>query len=319
MLKRAKLAIISMVKGFQENLKKKLPLLRQNGVNAMDVLDKITQMRPTFSKGQKRIADFITSHADKAAFMTAARMGATVGVSESTVVRFAYELGFEGYPELSRALQQLIRVQLTSVQRISVTKDRMGEGDLLEKAFSYDMDKIRRTMEETSRADFQAAAESIAAARNIYVIGDRSAGALAYFIEYYFGLMFNNVRRVHTSSTSELYEQMVRVGPKDVLIGISFPRYSTLTVRACRFAADAGATVVAVTDGPASPLGKMANHLLAARSDMTSFVDSLAAPFSLVNALIVAVGLQKEDEVRNTFERLEGIWSEYHVYQGPSS
>ena len=284
----------------------------------MDILDKITEARPTFSKGQKRIADFITSHTDKAAFMTAARMGATVGVSESTVVRFAYELGFDGYPELSRSLQQIIKTQLTSVQRIAVTRDRIGDGDVLEKVLSFDMDKIRRTLEETSRADFQAASEAIAAARSIYVIGDRSAGALAKFIDYYFSLMFDNVRPLHTSSTSELYEQMVRVGPEDVLIGISFPRYSTLTVRACRFAADAGATVVAITDGSGSPLAKLANYLLAARSDMTSFVDSLVAPFSLVNALIVAVGLLKEQEVTDTFERLEKIWSEYSVYQGPT-
>ncbi len=284
----------------------------------MDILDQITAARPTFSKGQKRIADFITTHTDKAAFMTAAKMGATVGVSESTVVRFAYELGFEGYPELSRSLQQIIKTQLTSVQRIAVTRDRIGEEDLLERVLTLDMDKIRRTMEEISHEDFEKAAAAIASARNIYVIGDRSANALARFIDYYFGLMFNNVRLVHTSSTSELYEQMVRVGPEDVLIGISFPRYSTLTVRACRFAADAGATVVAITDGSSSPLAKAANYLLAARSDMTSFVDALVAPFSLVNALIVAVGLLKEDEVAATFSRLEQIWSEYNVYQGPS-
>jgi len=282
----------------------------------MDILDQITQARPTFSKGQKRIADFITAHTDKAAFMTAAKMGATVGVSESTVVRFAYELGFEGYPELSRSLQQIIKTQLTSVQRISVTRDRIGDGDVLEKVLSYDMDKIRRTLEETSRVDFHAAAQAIAAARNIYVIGDRSANALARSIDYYFSLMFDNVRLLHTSSTSELYEQMFRISPDDVLIGISFPRYSTLTVRACRFAADAGATVVAVTDGANSPLAKLANYILAARSDMTSFVDALVAPFSLVNALIVAVGLLKEDEVTATFEKLEKIWSEYEVYQG---
>ncbi|MBR6791406.1 MAG: MurR/RpiR family transcriptional regulator [Oscillospiraceae bacterium] len=285
----------------------------------MDILDRITKARPTFSKGQKRIADFITSHTDKAAFMTAAKMGATVGVSESTVVRFAYELGFEGYPELSKSLQQIIKTQLTSVQRISVTRDRIGDGDVLEKVLSYDMDKIRRTLEETSRDDFHAAAHAIAAARNIYVIGDRSANALARFIDYYFTLMFDNVRLLHTSSTSELYEQMVRVSPDDVLIGISFPRYSTLTVRACRFAADAGATVVAITDGAGSPLAKLSDYLLTARSDMTSFVDALVAPFSLVNALIVAVGLLKEEEVTDTFERLEKIWSEYQVYQGATT
>ena len=284
----------------------------------MDILDKITQARPTFSKGQKRIADFITSHTDKAAFMTAAKMGATVGVSESTVVRFAYELGFGGYPELSRALQQVIKTQLTSVQRIAVTQDRIGDGDVLDKVLSFDIDKIRHTLEEISKEDFDRAVDAIAQARTIYVIGDRSAGCLAKFIDYYFGLMFSNVRLVHTSSSSELYEQLVRINREDVLIGISFPRYSTLTVKACRFAADAGAKVIAITDGAGSPLSKAAEILLAARSDMTSFVDSLVAPFSVVNALIVAVGLRKEEEVTQTFNRLEEIWSEYNVYQGPA-
>ena len=284
----------------------------------MDILDKIAQARPTFSKGQKRIADFITSHTDKAAFMTAAKMGATVGVSESTVVRFAYELGFSGYPELSRALQQVIKTQLTIVQRMAVTRDRIGEGDVLDKMLAYDIEKLRHTLEEISREDFNRSVDLIAGAKTVYVIGDRSAGSLAKFIDYYFGLMFSNVRLVHTSSTSELYEQLVRIGEGDVLIGISFPRYSTLTVKACRFAADAGAKVIAITDGEGSLLAKGAAALLAARSDMTSFVDSLVAPFSVVNALIAAVGLRKKEEVTRTFSRLEDIWSEYNVYQGPA-
>lgn len=284
----------------------------------MDILDKIAQARPTFSKGQKRIADFITSHTDKAAFMTAAKMGATVGVSESTVVRFAYELGFSGYPELLRALQQVIKTQLTIVQRMAVTRDRIGEGDVLDKMLGNDIEKLRHTQEEISREDFRKAVDLIAGAKNLYVIGDRSAGCLARFIDYYFGLMFEGVRLVHTSSTSELYEQLVRIGEGDVLIGISFPRYSTLTVKACRFAADAGAKVIAITDGAGSPLAKGAEALLAARSDMTSFVDSLVAPFSVVNALIAAVGLRKKDEVTRTFGRLEEIWAEYNVYQGPA-
>lgn len=284
----------------------------------MDILDKIAQARPTFSKGQKRIADFITSHTDKAAFMTAAKMGATVGVSESTVVRFAYELGFGGYPELSRALQQVIKTQLTIVQRMAVTRDRIGDGDVLDKMLGYDIEKLRHTLEEISREDFSRSVDLIAEAKTVYVIGDRSAGSLAQFINYYFGLMFEGVRLVHTSSTSELYEQLVRIGEGDVLIGISFPRYSTLTVKACRFAADNGAKVIAITDGEGSPLAKGAAALLAARSDMTSFVDSLVAPFSVVNALIAAVGLRKKDQVTRTFNRLEEIWSEYNVYQGPA-
>ena len=194
----------------------------------------------------------------------------------------------------------------------------MAAGDVLDKVLSFDIDKIRHTLEEISKEDFAQAVDAIAEAHMIYVIGDRSAGCLAKFIDYYFGLMFSNVRLVHTSSSSELYEQLVRINKDDVLIGISFPRYSTLTVKACRFAADAGAKVIAITDGAGSPLAKAAEILLAARSDMTSFVDSLVAPFSVVNALIVAVGLRKEEEVTQTFNRLEEIWSEYNVYQGPA-
>ena len=281
----------------------------------MDILEQITAKWRAFSKGQKRIANYIQEHSDKAAFMTAAKLGETVGVSESTVVRFAYELGFSGYPEMSKALQQTIKTQLTSVQRIAVTKERIGNDNILNKVLLSDMDKIKRTLEETSYEDFQKAAAAIANARNIYIIGDRSASALARFMEYYFNLMFNNVRMVHTSSSTELYEQIIRLESNDVLIGISFPRYSNLTVKAFEFASTTGAPVVAITDGPTSPLARDASVLLTARSDMTSFVDSLVAPLSLINALIAAVGLQKQEEVMSTFHHLESIWSEYHVYQ----
>ena len=201
---------------------------------------------------------------------------------------------------------------------MAVTRDRIGDGDVLDKMLGYDIEKLRHTLEEISREDFSRSVDLIAEAKTVYVIGDRSAGSLAQFINYYFGLMFEGVRLVHTSSTSELYEQLVRIGEGDVLIGISFPRYSTLTVKACRFAADNGAKVIAITDGEGSPLAKGAAALLAARSDMTSFVDSLVAPFSVVNALIAAVGLRKKDEVTRTFNRLEEIWSGYNVYQGPA-
>ena len=281
----------------------------------MDIFERISNQSRKLSKGQRRIAEYISEHADKAAFMTAAKLGATVGVSESTVVRFAYELGFDGYPELSKALQQVIRNQLTSVQRIAVTKDRIGKEDILSKVLSFDADKIKRTMEETSREDFNAAVSAISEAKNIYIIGDRSASALARFLFYYLNLMRENVHLIHSSSTSELYEQLVRIGKDDVLIGISFPRYSSLTVKAFAFAANAGAKVAAITDGPSSPLARDASFLLAARSDMTSFVDSLVAPLSLINAIIVAVGLQKQEQVTATFNRLEEIWAEYHVYE----
>ncbi|MEG2597044.1 MAG: MurR/RpiR family transcriptional regulator [Oscillospiraceae bacterium] len=281
----------------------------------MDILEQISAKWRSLSKGQKYIAGYIQEHADKAAFMTAAKLGNTVGVSESTVVRFACELGFNGYPEMSKTLQQTIKAQLTSVQRIAVTKDRIGSGNILESVLISDMDKIKRTLEETCKEDFNKAAEAIANARNIYILGDRSASALARFMEYYFNLMFNNVRMIHTSSSSELYEQIIRLGSEDVLIGISFPRYSNLTVEAFEFAAQTGAPIVAITDGKSSPLAKDASFLLTARSDMTSFVDSLVAPLSLINALIAAVGLQKQEEVMSAFNHLENIWKTYHVYQ----
>lgn len=281
----------------------------------MDILAEIENKYPGFSKGQKKIANYISAHSDKAAFMTAAKLGATVGVSESTVVRFAYELGFDGYPELSRALQQIIRTQLTSVQRIEVTRDRIGTGSVLDEVLAQDMEKIKRTLEETSRQDFENAAAAIANARKIFVIGDRSASALSRFMHYYLNLMFENVKLVTTTSSSELFEQIMRIGSEDVAIGISFPRYSNMTVQAFSFAARSGAKIVAITDGPNSPLARDASFLLSARSDMNSFVDSLVAPLSLINALLVRVGMLKQEDVLNTFRRLEDIWDEYHVYQ----
>ena len=284
-----------------------------------DILALIQENMNTFSKGQKRIAAFILESYDKAAFMTASRLGKKVGVSESTVVRFAAELGYDGYPDMQKSLQKMIRNRLTSVQRIEVTKDRIGSDDILDKVLSFDMDKIKHTLEETSRESFEAAAVAIANAKNIYVIGDRSASALARFMHYYFNLMFENVKLVTTTSQSELFEQIIRVGQDDAVIGISFPRYSNMTVQAFSYAARTGAKIIAITDGAGSPLAKDATYLLTARSDMNSFVDSLVAPLSLINALIVRVGMEKQDEVTATFNRLETIWSDYHVYQTPDT
>ena len=229
----------------------------------MDIIAEINRRHGEFSKGQRRIADYISAHSDKAAFDDSCQTGSYCGASVNpTVVRFAYELGFEGYPELSRALQQIIRTQLTSVQRIEVTKERIGNGDILDKVLSLDMDKIKHTLEETSREDFEQAAVAIAKARNIYVIGDRSASALARFMHYYFNLMFENVKLVTTTSQSELFEQIIRVGAEDAVIGISFPRYSTMTIQAFSYAARSGAKIIAITDGPGSPLAKDATYLL---------------------------------------------------------
>ena len=280
-----------------------------------DILATIQNSMADFSKGQKLIGRYILENYDKAAFMTAARLGKTVNVSESTVVRFAAELGYDGYPAMQKALQEMIRSKLTTVQRIEVSNDQLGDHDVLTKVVQSDIEKIRMSLEELSRQEFSNVVDAIVNARRIYILGVRSSTTLSDFLYFYFNLIFDNVRHVQTTLASEMVEQMLRVGEGDVVIGISFPRYSTRTVRAMEFARDQGATVVAVTDSELSPLYDTANYRLLAKSDMASFVDSLVAPLSIINALIVAVGRKKEVEVTATFERLEQIWDEYEVYE----
>ncbi len=276
---------------------------------------RIHEKEGAFSKGQKRIADYILEHYDKASFMTAAKLGETVGVSESTVVRFASEIGYDGYPMLQRALQEMIRNKLTSIQRIQLANEQIDPELVLDTVLNQDIERIRRTLDETSREDFKKSVQAIVHAKTIYIIGSKSAANLANFLAFYFNLIFEQVRLVQVSSTSEMYEQMIRLSDKDVLIGISFPRYSKRTVEAFRYASDNGATVIAITDSESSPLCETADYFLLARSDMASFVDSLVAPLSLVNALIVAIGLEMNDHVCQTFEKLENIWEEYNVYE----
>lgn len=280
-----------------------------------DLFSKISKNLPEFSKGHKRIADYILNHYDKAAYMTAAKLGVTVGVSESTVVRFATELGYEGYPELQRALQEMLRNKLTSVQRIEVTSDQIGDEDIFEKVLTMDIEKIRKTLEESSREEFNNAVDTIVNAKRIYIIGSRSASALARFMAYYFNIMFENAKFINTASTSEMFEQIMRINENDVMIGISFPRYSTQTAKALKFANNNGAKVVAITDSKMSPLAEYADNLLLARSDMASFVDSLVAPLSLINALIVKIGIKKREELSKNFTNLEDIWDRYGVYE----
>ena len=282
-----------------------------------DLITKIQSELPGFSKGQKQIARFILEHYDKAAFMTASRLGVTVGVSESTVVRFATELGYDGYPHLQRALQEMIRNKLTSVQRMEVAGDRMGGRDVLQTVLHADTDMIRVTLDEIDRDAFQGAVDALMGAKRIYILGVRSSSALASCLGFYFNLLFENVTLVHTNSVSEIFEQVLRVGPGDVLFGISFPRYSKRTLSAMKYARDRGARVIALTDSQLSPLARVADHVLLARSDMASFVDSLVAPLSVINALIVAVGMSRRDEIEQTFNKLERIWEEYDVYEKP--
>ncbi len=279
------------------------------------LFDKLQEIMPTLSKGHKKIAEFIMTRYDKAAFMTASKLGTIVGVSESTVVRFATELGFEGYPELQRALKEYTSNKLTTVQRIDVMNDQLSGNDVYEKVLNMDIDKIKKTLEEGDRDQFYKTVDTLCNAKNIYVIGARSAAVLARFLHFYFNMMFDNVKLVHTTSTSEMFEQILNIGENDIMIGISFPRYSTHTVKAFRYAHEQGAKVIAITDSTASPLAEYADNMLLARSDMVSFADSLVAPMSVINALIVAVGIKKSDYVVKNYERLNAVYDEFEVYE----
>lgn len=278
------------------------------------LLTRIDLNMNSFSKGQKRIAKYIEEHYDKAAYMTALKLGETVGVSESTVVRFASELGYDGYPQLQKAMQEMIKEKLTSVQRIEVTETRIGNDDILTSVLNQDIDKIRRTIEEISHEDFDNAIKALSRAKEIYVFAVRSTSALASFLGYYLQLIFGNVHIINTSSKSSTYENLFRISEDDVMIGISFPRYSTTAVEAMEFARERNADVIAITDSLASPLVECANYVLIARSDMASVVDSLVAPLSLINALVVACVLTQKDKVKETFRQLEEVWTTQGVY-----
>ena len=279
-----------------------------------DLIKTIITTLPRLSKRQKKIAEYIIEHYDKAAFMTAARLGQAVEVSESTVVRFAMELGFEGYPQLQKSLQEMIRNRLTSVQRMELTDEQLGSGDLLEKILMMDIDKIRRTIEETSRTEFQKSIDALMEAKTIYIMGVRSTFSLANFLFFYFNQMFDDVRLINTSATNNVFDQILSINEKDVFIGLSFPRYSKPTVTAIEYAKEKGAKTIAITDSATAPISEFADIRLYARSDMTSFVDSLVAPLSLINALLVAAGIKNQDKLTEKYKQLEPIWSKYEVY-----
>lgn len=268
-----------------------------------------------FSKGQRRIADFIINHYDEAAFMTAAKLGDEVGVSESTVVRFATELGFEGYPQFQKALQELIRSKLTIVQRLDVTRARMRDDEVLRQVALSDINNIRRTIEDLDDSIFYSAVDAIVNARQVYVFGAGSCKHLAGFLTHYLQLLVGKTRRVTVASPSQICEQMIDLAPEDVVIGISFPRYSKISVQAMHYAQNKGATVIALTDSVLSPIAPYATNLLTAHSDMASVVDSLVAPLSVINALIVALSLRTMESTRTKLEELEQLWNSYEVYQ----
>ena len=280
-----------------------------------DILSLLQEKAPSFSKGQRRIAQYITESYDKAAFMTANRLGKTVGVSESTVVRFAVDLGFDGYPSMQKAMQEMVLNRLTSVQRIEVANDRMGDQDVVSMVLHSDMEKLRQTGETLDRDEFKAAVNAILKAKRIYILGVRSVAPLANFLGYYLNYMFNNVHIVSGFSAGEMFEKIVGVDYEDVVIAFSFPRYSASTIKGAQYCHSAGATVIGFTDSKLSPLSKCCDHLLITKSDMVSLVDSLVAPLSIVNALIVAIASKREREISRTFSNLERIWEEYNVYE----
>lgn len=277
-----------------------------------DLLVRLNRNYKTLSKGQKQLAAYITENYDRAAFITASKMGRIVGVSESTVVRFAYALGYDGYPELQKSLQELIRNKLTSVQRIQLTGD-LQPNDVLKSVLKSDVSNIRATIDSIDNASFNAAIDAMLEARKVYIVGLMSAAPLAQFLAYYLGFVTDNVIMA-SGAMGNIYEDIFRIGSEDVCIGISFPRYSNRTIDALEFARGKGATIIAITDSVSSPIAEKAEHALIARSDMAGFADSLVAPLSLINAIIVACSLRRREQVSSALSQLEGIWDSHGVY-----
>ena len=282
--------------------------------NANELLNKIDKNYEQMSKGQKLLADYILKNYDKAVFLTAAKLGKVVGVSESTVVRFATQLGYQGYPGFQKALEELVRNKLNSIQRMEVTYGRISQSEILASVLQSDIEKIKLTLANIDQNAFELAVDMILHAKRIYVVGIRSCAPLANFLSFYLNLIFDNVTSVHTNSSSEIFEQLLRIGADDVIIGISFPRYSMRTLKALEFASNRKAKVITLTDSVHSPMTLYSSCNLIARSDMASIVDSLVAPLSVVNALVVALCMKKQKDVIATLETLEQIWDEYQVY-----
>lgn len=281
---------------------------------AADISERIRTVYSTLSKGHKKIANAVLNSYDKVAYLTAARLGEMVGVSESTVVRFADELGFEGYSQFQLAVQELVRIKLTPNQRIEITKKRIGRGDVIDKVMESDIGKIRHTLEHLDRQAFSDAVEAILSAKNIYITGARSSEPIARHLSYNLSLIFDNVRFIVPTSSSEVFEQMYSIGEEDVIIAFSFPRYSTKMINGIRFARQKNAKVVVFTDSDVSPLAEYAHCLLIAQSDMASFMDSVVAPISIINAIVIEITSRREKEITERFDALEKLWDEFEVY-----
>ena len=280
-----------------------------------DILSILESKAHTFSKGQRAIAAYIMESYDKAAFLTASKLGTIVGVSESTVVRFAMELGYDGYPSMQKALQEMVVNRLTSVQRMGVASDRIGNQDVLTAVIQSDIDKLRQTAETINKDHFNAAVEAVLKARRVFILGVRSTAPLASFLGYYLSQMLDPVHTVTTSGTSAGFEQVISVDERDAVIAFSFPRYSTSTAQGALYCRSKGAAVIGITDSALSPLGRSSDHVLLAKSDMISLVDSLTAPLSIANALIVAIAARRERELEKKFSELERLWEKYNVYE----
>lgn len=279
-----------------------------------EVLDRIEKQYEKMSKSQKKLADFIRTSYEKAVFMTASKLGEVVGVSESTTVRFAVYLGYSGYSEFQKALEELVSNRLNSIQRMEMTYGRISQSEILMSVLQSDIEKIKLTMEHIDQNAFEQAVDMILSAKKIYIVGIRSCAPLANFLRVYLNLVCEDVVSVSTNSSSEIFEQLFRIGEEDVIIGISFPRYSMRTLRALEFAGKRKAKIITLTDSVHSPMNLYSSCNLIARSDMVSIVDSLVAPLSVINALVVALCMKKQQDVIRTLETMEEIWDEYQVY-----
>lgn len=277
------------------------------GKEELNLMIRIKKYQEGFSKGQKKIADYILNHYEKAAYMTAAILGKTIGISESTIVRFATQLEYEGYPEFQEALQDMIKTKLTTTQRVELSYNRISPQEVLKTILTSDIDKIKETLEQINQQEFNTIIDKICNAKKIYILGVRNASILANFLGFNLNYVFDNIKVMSAVGLSEMYEQLVRIDKDDIVIGISFPRYSKRTVKALEFVKQHGAMTIAITDSKISPLISYSDYSLIARSDMASFADSLVAPLSLINAIIVAVSLKKKDEILNVFAKIDNI------------
>lgn len=277
-----------------------------------DLIQRINEKHAKMSKGQRLISEFILNNYDKAAFMTALKLGEKVNVSESTVVRYAMFLDYLGYPELQKAIQEMVRNKLTTIQRIEMTSE-LSKPMVLRSVMKADMNNIRTTIDEINPDIFDEIIDNVYAAKRVYIMGLRSSAPLAQFLGYYLNYILDNVRVV-TSGVNDIIEQIIHINSDDVIICISFPRYSKRIIEAIKFANEKNANIIAITDSLLSPLAEYATNSLVAKSDIASFVDSLVAPISIINALIVSIGLRKKEEMSEHFSELEKIWEEYEVY-----